>query len=207
MSKPADLHNLILRMSLRTKITLAMMIVSIGVTTGVAQFALWRIERIILDNVESTGKFMVSSLSDHIAGLLAQSQYFEIREILEGILHKDDRILFIVVKDLTTPEKVDVAQVGDPEWVRASEGIFGDRIVSARGSDLYVFFKPVEIRGVEELLGVVRIGLSLDYMRGRLTETRDFVLAIMALAICFSLVLALVISNAVLTPMRSLMAG
>lgn len=201
------LHNAILKLSIRWKIFFAMMIVAIGISTGVTQFALWQQEQTIKANVVSTGRFIAASLADHIAGLLAQSQYFEVREILKSIQQKDDRILLITVNDMTTPRKEVVAAVGDDEWVRATQTIFSDRIYVLNRSDQYIFFEPVQIRGVEKLLGTVRVGLSLKFMHERLVQTRDMMLAIMAASIGFALLLAFVISDTVLKPLQSLTSG
>lgn len=201
------LHEQILGLSIRWKIFFAMMIVAIGITAGVAQFAMWQQEEVIKTNVVSTGRFIVSSLSDHIAGLLAQSQYFEIREILNSIQKKDSRIMLIVVNDLTTPKNEIVAAVGDDRWIETSQDVFSDRIHVLGGIDHYIFFEPVQIRGVDKLLGTVRVGLSLQFMHERLVHTRDTMLAIMAVSIGLALLLAFVISDAVLKPLQSLTRG
>lgn len=202
-----NLHARILGLSVRWKIFFAMMIVAIGVTTGVAQFALWQQEEIIKTNVAATGRYIASSLADHIAKLLAQSQYFEIREIVKVIQQKDARIQLIAINDLTTPRNDVVAAVGDDLWIVSTQDIFSDRIHSMAGADQYIFFEPVQIRGVDKLLGTVRVGMSLKFMHDRLLQTRDAMLAIMAVSIAFSLLLAFIISDTVLNPLRSLTAG
>jgi len=207
MSRLLKIHNAILKLSIRWKIFFAMMIVAIGITAGVTQFALWQQEEIITTNVVITGHFIAASLADHIAGLLAQSQYFEVREILKSIQQKADRILLIAVNDMTTPRKEIVAAIGDDQWIQSTQTIFSDRVHVLNGMDQYIFFEPVHIRGVEKLLGTVRVGLSLKFMHERLVQTRDTMLAIMAASIGFALLLAFVISDTVLKPLQNLTSG
>ena len=207
MSMMEQVHDRILRLSIRMKLFIAMMIVAIGVTAGVTWVALWQQEAVIESSLAASGRFIASSLADHIAELLAQSQYFEIREIANSIQQKDSRILFIAVNDLTTPRNEIVAIVGDDRWVRATQDIFTDRRRTLDDTKLYVFFEPVQIRGVEKLLGTVRVGLSLKFMQDRLVQTRDLMLGLMAVSIAFSLLFAFIISDTVLKPLRTVMSG
>src|SRR3989338_6785709 len=207
MSMMEQVHDRILRLSIRMKLFIAMMIVAIGVTAGVTWVALWQQEAVIESSLAASGRFIASSLADHIAELLAQSQYFEIREIANSIQQKDSRILFIAVNDLTTPRNEIVAIVGDDRWVRATQDIFTDRRRTPDATKLYVFFQPVQIRGVEKLLGTVRVGLSLKFMQDRLVQTRDLMLGLMAVSIAFSLLFGFILSAPVLKPLRTVMSG
>ncbi len=207
MPSSPDVLRRIQGLSIRWKIFLSMMAVAIAVTVGVQQFALREQETIIKDDVKGTGQFIAATLADHIAELLAQSQYLEIREILAGMQQRDRRIVLIAIKDLSTPKKEVVAAIGDADMIAATSDVYDDRIVSYAGTDHYIFFKPIQIRGVAKLLGTVHIGLSLDFMRERLKQTRDSMVAIMLLAVALAAALALVVSNTLLRPLERLSNG
>ncbi len=200
-------HDFILSLSIRWKIFLSMMLVAIGITAGVGQFAVWQQEEVIKRNVESTGIFIASSISDNIAKPLALSQYFEIREMISSIAKKDDRIRLITVTDLATPRSEVVAVVGEESWIDGTKEIYSNRVVQMGGVEQYIFFEPVQIRGVQKLLGTVRVGMSLEFMYDRLKLTRDSMIAIMIIAVAAALLLAFVISDTVLKPLRSLTRG
>lgn len=200
-----------MRLSIRWKLVCAMMIIAIGITTFMTWISRSQQIEAFQENINARGRFIVASTAQASVPLLIENDYLTLREMVKGIPLKDSDVLFVAVYEKNPAERLElVSAVGNEKLIEQSRSRYDHSIredVNMMAQPFAVFYEPITIIGVNKLEGVVRIGLSLEQMRVSIRQSQKVILLAMLVGIGLSLVLALVISEAMLKPLRILIRG
>ena len=181
------------RFPIYLKISSAIFLVILVVVAGMSYVTLKRTAHEYKQQVQETGSLIAGMIADYSIEPVIMDNYSSLRPVLADILASNEDVVFIEVMDEKGVSRVDAAWQG------------GDR---ARESPDDVTGKVVEVTSpivaYSRTWGHVRVVCSLSRFHKAVASARLSILGIAAVSCGLGLLMASILSRAILTPIRNL---
>jgi HAMP domain-containing protein len=186
------------RFPIYLKISSAIFIVILVVVSGMSYITLRRTAREYRQQVTETGNLIAGMVADYSLEPVIMDNYSSLRPVLTDILASNEDIVLIEVLDEEGVSRVDAIRQGND---RSKKEDREDRLDTLTGKAIEV---SSPIVAYARTWGHVRVICSLDRFYRAITSARLWILGIAVVSCALGLLMAGLLSKAILTPIRNL---